>query len=414
MDYSIIVVGDELLIGQVTDTNSGWIARNLRPYGWKTKSVKVVSDDAKEIEKAIDEAFDQTDVVLMTGGLGPTKDDITKSTLCEYFGGEMVLDEATLLNVEEVLNKRGLTMNDLNHNQAMVPSSCRVIQNRVGTAPLMWFEKDDKVLVSMPGVPFETETMMAEAVIPQLVEHFMNDKYIEYRTFVVIDYSESVLALTLADFESRLPEFVKLAYLPKPGVIRLRLSAIGDDEAEIKAAMDELEKSLYEILGKNIIANEDKTPSEILGGLLLKHNMTLATAESCTGGNVAHTITQVAGSSAYFVGSVVSYCNEVKKNLLGVAEKVLNTEGAVSEPTVRQMSLGVSSLLGTDCAVATSGIAGPGGAVPGKPVGTVWMSAKCGDRLVTECRRFPGSRDRVIERATTHVTLMLIKLLLGE
>lgn len=412
MKYSIIVIGDELLIGQVIDTNSGWIARNLRPYGWSTQSVKVVADDAHEISDAIDQAFRKTDVVLMTGGLGPTKDDITKSTLCNYFGGEMRLDEETLLNVEEVLQKRGLQMNELNHAQAMVPSSCEVIQNKVGTAPLMWFEKNGKVLVSMPGVPFETETMMRQAVIPKLMEHFMSNVDIEYRTFVVIDYSESVLALTLSDFENNLPDFVHLAYLPKPGIVRLRLSGCHSDKQLLADTMCELEKRLYDVLGKNIIANEDKMPAEILGDLLRKHHLTLSTAESCTGGNVAHTITEIAGSSEYFVGSVVSYCNEVKHNVLGVDMETLNTVGAVSEPTVKQMSEGVSRLLATDCAVATSGIAGPGGAVPGKPVGTVWMSAKCGDRMVTECRHFPGDRHRVIDRATTHVTLMLIKLLL--
>ncbi|MGM9804027.1 MAG: CinA family nicotinamide mononucleotide deamidase-related protein [Muribaculaceae bacterium] len=412
MNFSVIVIGDELLIGQVTDTNSGWIARHLTPYGWKTQSVRVIADDEQEITRAIDAAFAETDVVLMTGGLGPTKDDITKATLCRYFGGEMVLSEPTLRNVEEVLTKRGLQMNELNHNQAMVPSSCRVIQNTVGTAPLMWFERGGKVLVSMPGVPFETETMMRNAVIPELMKRFMSDVAIEYRTFVVIDYSESVLALTLTQFEEQMPDFVHLAYLPKPGVIRLRLSGCHANRDLLSETMECLEAQLHAILGKNIICNEDKQPAEILGDLLRKHGLTVSTAESCTGGNVAHTITEIAGSSEYFAGSVVSYCNEVKKNVLGVDEQVLNTVGAVSEPTVKQMSLGVSSLMNTDCAMATSGIAGPGGAVPGKPVGTVWMSAKCGDRLVTECRRFPGDRARVIERTTTHVTIMLIKLLM--
>lgn len=414
MKYSIIVVGDELLIGQVVDTNSGWIARHLRPYGWTVQSVKVVADDAAEITRAIDQAFSQTDVVLMTGGLGPTKDDITKATLCNYFGGEMVLSEATLRNVEEVLAKRGLQMNQLNHNQAMVPSSCQVIQNIVGTAPLMWFEREGKVLVSMPGVPFETEAMMRSAVIPKLVKHFMSDVEVEYRTFVVIDFSESVLALTLTQFEEQMPDFVHLAYLPKPGMIRLRLSGCHADKAVLSHTMDMLEGQLCEILGKHIIAKEDKMPAEILGDLLRARHLTVSTAESCTGGNVAHTITEIAGSSEYFIGSVVAYCNEVKKNVLGVDEAVLNTVGAVSEPTVKQMSEGVARLLGTDCAMATSGIAGPGGAVPGKPVGTVWMSAKCGSRMATDCRRFPGDRARVIDRATTHVTLMLIKLMLEQ
>ncbi len=411
MNFSVIVIGDELLIGQVTDTNSGWMARNLRPYGWKAKSVRVIGDDAEEITKAIDDAFVQTDVVLMTGGIGPTKDDITKTTLCRYFGGEMVLDDDTLYNVEKVLDARGLSMNELNHGQAMVPSCCKVIQNEVGTAPIMWFEKDGKVLVSMPGVPFETETMMQRAVIPQLVSRFKSDVVVEYRTYVVIDYSESVLAITLQEFENELPDFVRLAYLPKPGVIRLRLSAVHSDGEKVSATLAELDAKLVAVLGDSIISKEDKAPAEILGDMLKERSMTVSTAESCTGGNIAHSLTEIAGSSEYFVGSVVAYCNEVKHNVLGVSQSVLDTDGAVSEPTIIQMSEGACRLFGTNCAMSTSGIAGPGGAEPGKPVGTVWMSAKCGDALVTECKRFPGSRERVIDRATTHVILMLIKLL---
>lgn len=411
MNFSVIVIGDELLIGQVTDTNSGWMARHLRPYGWKPKSVKVIGDDAEEITKAIDDAFAQTDVVLMTGGIGPTKDDITKSTLCKYFGGEMALDEDTLYNVEKVLSARGLSMNELNQGQAVVPTCCKVIQNEVGTAPIMWFEKNGKVLVSMPGVPFETETMMQRSVIPQLVARFMSDVVVEYRTFVVTDYSESVLAITLQDFESELPDFVKLAYLPKPGVIRLRLSAVHRDGEMVKSTLDMLDEKLSAVLGQSIVSKEDKTPAEILGDMLKSRGLTVSSAESCTGGNIAHSITEIAGSSSYFKGSVVAYCNEVKHNVLGVSQSVLDAEGAVSESTVVAMSNGVSRVMGTDCAMSTTGIAGPGGAEPGKPVGTVWMSVKCGDVVVAECKRFPGSRQRVIDRATTHVILMLIKLL---
>ena len=219
MQYSTIVIGDELLIGQVTDTNSGWIARHLSPLGWEAKSVKVIADDEHEIFRAIDEAFSQTDVVLMTGGLGPTKDDITKATLCRYFGGEMILNEDVKRNVDEMFRRRGLDMNRLTAGQAMVPSSCRVIQNEVGTAPIMWFERDGKVLVSMPGVPLETQAMMERAVIPELVKHFHSDVDIEYRTFVVIDYAESALAEKLEQFEQEMPDYIHLAYLPSQGVI---------------------------------------------------------------------------------------------------------------------------------------------------------------------------------------------------
>lgn len=411
MDISIIVIGDELLIGQVTDTNSGWIARHITPYGWKVKTVRVVADDADDIKHAISESFAQTDVILMTGGLGPTKDDITKQTLCDYFGGELVLDEATRQNVNMIFEKRHLVMNELTARQAMVPSSCRVIQNEEGTAPLMWFEHDGKVLVSMPGVPHETETMMERAVIPQLIKHFNSNVDIEYRTFVVIDYTESALAGKLDDFERNLPPYIHLAYLPRPGIIRLRLSGIHPNQQLLETDMARQSAMLHDILGEAIICDGDHTLPEIIGNMLKQKGLTLSTAESCTGGNIAHVITEVPGSSEYFVGSVVSYCNRVKHDLLAVPQDVLDTAGAVSEPTVAQMVRGVSSLLSTDCAVSTSGIAGPGGGTAQKPVGTVWMAAKCGNEVVTFCGHFPGNRSRVIDRATTEVLKLLLKLL---
>lgn len=414
MDVSVIVIGDELLIGQVVDTNSGWIARNLNPHGWNVKSVRVVSDDSSDILYAIEQAFNQTDVVLTTGGLGPTKDDITKATLCRYFGGKMVLDQSTLDNVKDVISKRHLSMNTLNEAQAIVPTSCRVIQNKVGTAPIMWFEKDGKVLVAMPGVPFETETMMKAEVIPQLISHFSTNDVIEHRTFVVVGYAESALAIKLEDFENELPSYIKLAYLPKPGIIRLRLSGVCQDELQIKADMNTLSFKLRSILGDSIISYEDKPVQVILGDLLRNNNMTIATAESCTGGNIAHLITEVAGSSEYYIGSVVSYANSVKQNVLGVADDDVIKYGAVSEQVVEQMVRGVSSLLGTDCAIATSGIAGPGGGSETKPVGTVWIAVKVGDKILSSCKHFPGSRERVIERASTEALIMFLKLLLSK
>ncbi len=411
MDVSIIAIGDELLIGQVTDTNSGWIARHLNPLGWNVKSVKVIGDNSEEIFKAIDEAFAQTDIVLTTGGLGPTKDDITKPTLCRYFGGELIYDKAVEKNVLEVVEKRHLKINALTAAQAYVPSSCRVIQNKVGTAPIMWFEKDGKVLVSMPGVPFETEQMMEREVIPQLVARFAANDHIEHRTFVVIDYMESMLAMKLDDFEKRMPRYIHLAYLPKMGVIRLRLTGCSKDAEKVKADMERLSAELHEILGDSIIASEDKTVAAILGDFLRRKGMKVSTAESCTGGNIAHCITEVAGSSEYYVGSVVSYCNSVKHRVLNVEQATLDSDGAVSQPTVEQMVQGVANLLGTECAIATSGIAGPGGGTQGKPVGTVWIAVKCGDKIESRCHQFPGTRDRVIDRATTTAITMLIKML---
>ena len=411
MDISIIVIGDELLIGQVTDTNSGWIARHVNPLGWNVKSVKVIGDDEAEILKAIGEGFAQADLVLTTGGLGPTKDDITKEAMRKYFGGSMVYDTEVEKNVLEVVEKRHLKINDLTAAQAYVPSSCRVIQNRVGTAPIMWFEKDGKVLVAMPGVPFETEQMMEREVIPQLMHHFCSDEHIMHRTFIVIDYSESALAMKLEQFENGIPESIHLAYLPRPGIIRLRLTGRSADGDKLAADMDRLSSQLHDLLGNSIISYEDKPVAAILGNMLRERNLTVSTAESCTGGNIAHEITEIAGSSDYYVGSVVSYSNEVKQSVLGVSPSVLAAEGAVSKPVVEQMCRGVGALLRTQCSIATSGIAGPGGGSLEKPVGTVWICVQCGEKQVAERCHFPGTRDRVIDRATMTGMLMLIKLL---
>ncbi|MBQ0069944.1 MAG: CinA family nicotinamide mononucleotide deamidase-related protein, partial [Bacteroidales bacterium] len=353
MKYSVIVIGDELLIGQVTDTNSGFVARTFAPYGWQAQHVKVISDNAHEIKKAIDEAFAVTDVVLMTGGLGPTKDDITKPTLCEYFGGELVLDKDTEANVLEVVNKRGIKINEYTHLQAMVPTSCRVIQNRVGTAPLMWFEKDGKVLVSMPGVPFETQTMFKEEVLPQLLAHFNNNMHIEHHTMVVTGIIESLLAMKLNDFELALPHYLHLAYLPKSGIIRLRLDGMNADKELLQASMSQAIKQLHDTLGDLIICDEDLPLAAILGNTLREKGLTMASAESCTGGNIAHEITRIAGSSEYFTGSVTCYDTKVKINQLGVPQEVVDKYTVVSQPVVEQMVQGVCDLLGCDCSVAT-------------------------------------------------------------
>lgn len=411
MDISVIVIGDELLIGQVIDTNSGWIARHISPLGWRVRSVKVIADDSEEIFKAIDEAFTVTDIVLTTGGLGPTKDDITKETLCRYFGGNMIYDKEVEDNVLEVVGRLHLKINALTAAQANVPSSCRVIQNRVGTAPIMWFEKNEKVLVSMPGVPFETETMMMQEVIPQLVKRFNVHDHIAYRTFIVIDYAESALAMKLDEFESHMPTYIKLAYLPKPGVIRLRLSGVSQNEQLLTRDMDSLSHKLKETLGDSVICSEDKPLAAILGDMLRARKYTVAVAESCTGGGIAHEITAIAGSSDYFVGSVVSYANFVKMSLLKVKESTLNSVGAVSEDTVKQMCEGVADLLGADCAISTSGIAGPGGGSEEKPIGTVWIAVKNRDKMITKEHHFAGDRDRVIGRTITVALIMLIKLL---
>lgn len=411
MKYSIIAIGDELLIGQVTDTNSGWIAREMSVYGWELQKVQVVPDNADAIKKAIDIAFEESDMVLATGGLGPTKDDITKTTLCDYFGGELIFDDATLANVLEVVEKRHLKLNEYTRNQAYVPSSCEVVQNEVGTAPILWFEKDEKVLVSMPGVPFEMQHMMKNVLIPKLVNKTHDNMHLQYRTFIVIDIIESLLAMQLDGFEKELPEYMHLAYLPTPGLIRLRLTGACEDESLLTANMDKFSAKLHELVGDKIICDEDMPLAQILGKKLLEKGMTVASAESCTGGNIAHEITRIAGSSSYFKGSVVSYANEVKINVLNVSSADIDVHGVVSEPVVQQMVNGVCKAMNTDCAISTSGIAGPGGAEPGKPVGTVWIAAKAADKVVSQCFHFPGDRERVINRATNEGIKLLLKLL---
>ena len=411
MNVEIIVIGDELLIGQVTDTNSGWIARELNHIGWEVTEITTVRDREREITDALDSSFGRVDVVLMTGGLGPTKDDITKQTLCRYFGGKMIFDETVCAHVEEIFRRRHLQMNTSTHDQAYVPDVCTVIENPVGTAPVMWFEREGKVLVSMPGVPIEMKTVMQASVIDRLRRHFGDHSAILHRTCLVKDFTESRLSESLTGFEAQLPACIKLAYLPTPGVIRLRLTARGDDEAQLQPLIDGQFDKLKDLLGVHLFCDSDATLAGALGLLLARRGETLATAESCTGGNIAHEITRVAGSSVYFKGSVVAYANEVKEHVLHVSPQTLETCGAVSRETVLQMTAGVQRLLATDCAVATSGIAGPGGGTPEKPVGTVWIAARYGNRDKVDCFRFEGDREQVIARATQAALLMLVQLM---
>lgn len=417
MDVSIIVIGDELLIGQVTDTNSGWIARHISPAGWQVTDVQVVGDNADDIRAAIDRAFERSQVVLTTGGLGPTKDDITKGVLRDYFGGEMITDPAVTDNVNRIFARRGITMNPLTAAQAIVPSSARIIQNRVGTAPIMWFEREDgRVLVSMPGVPFETETMMAEAVFSALREHFPSHDHIEHAVIMVTDHTESALAMRLAEIEEAFPPHLHLAYLPKPGLIRLRIDGSHEDADFIRSEVARVHNQIKTLLGEAVLSDRDLTPAEILLEECRIHEITFASAESCTGGNIAHQLTLIPGASDVVAGGVVSYSNDVKMSLLGVSGETLAESGAVSIPVVRQMAAGVLAATGANISVATSGIAGPGGGSPEKPVGTVCICARleqpgCEPREIYETAKFNGSRSRIIDSATTRALILAVKLL---
>lgn len=409
MFAEIITIGDELLIGQVTDTNSAWMGRELNKVGIEVIRVVSVRDRADEITEAVDDAMNRADIVLMTGGLGPTKDDITKQTLCAYFDTELVFCEEVFENIKRVLASK-IPMNALNKSQAMVPKDCLVINNRVGSAPVSWFEKNGKVLVSMPGVPQEMITVMSEEVSPRLRKKFDTDVII-HKTFTVKNYPESVLAEKLESWEEALPESIKLAYLPKPGIIRLRLTGRGRDKEAVQSQISVEGCKLKDILGDAIFDEED-TPLEILIGNLLREKiLTVSTAESCTGGSIAAKLTSVPGSSDYFKGGIVAYSNEIKESLLGVSSETLKKQGAVSEETVIEMVKGAMKALKTDCAVSTSGIAGPGGGTKEKPVGTVWIAAAYKNEIRTMKQDTDRGREMNVERAGNNAFLLLLDLL---
>lgn len=404
MNISIVVIGDEILLGQVTDTNSGAIMRQFEPEGWIPMRFTVVGDNAEEIRSAIEEALEQSDLVITTGGLGPTKDDITKSVLMDIFGGNLRCDQEVAENIRRVFNLRGLQLNPLTEAQALVPDTCRVIQNLYGTAPIMWFEKNGKVLISMPGVPFETEGMLPDVALC-VKKHFTPVTFTLHHTLIVTGITESDLASHLDEYESSLPHGLHLAYLPQPGIIRLRLDGANVAKEEFAKNVS----ALKHCLGDLLLYDGDSTPAEILLKRLEQKSLTFACAESCTGGNIAHTITAIPGASASFLGSVVSYANEVKTVILDVSRESLQRCGAVSREVVEQMASGVCRATGADCSVATSGIAGPGGATPDKPVGTVWIGWSIKGKVDSRLFHFPGNRARVIDRATTEAIIGLIK-----
>lgn len=412
MKTSVIVIGDELLIGQVIDTNSGFIARHMAPYGWEVSNVQVVSDDTESIRQAINRAFEQTSVVLTTGGLGPTKDDITKTVLRDYFGGEMQMRQDVLDNVKEIFRRRGIKLNPLTEAQAIVPSSADVIQNRVGTAPIMWFEQEGRVLVAMPGVPFETQEMFVSEVFPRLRATFDTDTFVAHRTVITEGISESALAMRLETWETALPPHLHMAYLPKSGMIRLRLDGHHSNAEFIESEIESYTAQLIELCGENFLYAGDKTPAEILLEKLIQKNLTVATAESCTGGNIAHLITSIPGSSQAMLGGIVSYSNHLKRQMLNVDADTLVTHGAVSIPVVEQMALGACHATSADIALATSGIAGPGGGTEEKPVGTVCIAvAKSDGTVISGTYRFPGERERVIDRASQTALILAIRLI---
>ena len=426
MKAEIITIGDELLIGQVVDTNSAWMAQRLNEAGIALHQITSVHDDRQHILKALDEAFSRADIVFTTGGLGPTKDDITKHVLCEYFATTLVEDPHVRAHIHELYKERPEALNRLTATQWLVPQSATILPNRVGSAPIMLFEKIcsplgrslnsseafTKRLISLPGVPYEMQVAMTEQVLPYIeAKRRLGDKAREeviHRTILLAGIPESTLAIRIEDWEDALPQTIHLAYLPKDGTIRLRLSTYGEAKAE---EMDAQIAALLPLIADYVIALEDKPLETILGELLKQQKATIATAESCTGGRLAAALNAQAGSSAYFMGSVVAYANEVKEQVLGVEHDTLMRYGAVSEQTVRQMAEGVRRLMHTDYAIATSGIAGPDGGTEDKPVGTVWIAWATPWGTWAERFQFGVARLRqqITQRAVTTALVKLIQ-----
>lgn len=405
-EVEIINIGDELLIGQVVNTNAADMAKMLNKAGFDVRKTSVIGDEAEIIRSSLQSAMQRAAVVLITGGLGPTKDDITKKVLAEEFDSSLIMNEQVRVHVERYFASKGLPFTPTNAEQALVPDKCRVVFNSVGTAPGMCFEKNGKLVFSMPGVPFEMRTMMPE-VIEIMKQHFKSEA-VEYKTLLVSGIGESFLSDKLEGFEANLPRGISLAYLPKGGTIRLRLTAKGADRNKVTDMLDKQTELLLASVKDYFMGFECDNLAETLGERLSENGKTVATAESCTGGNIAHLITLVAGSSRYYKGSVVSYANEVKEKVLGVRAGDLQQYGAVSEEVVKQMAEGVKRLLKTDYAIATSGIAGPSGGSDEKPVGTVWI-AVAGERgCVAEKFLFNTTRDNFIERTSNQAILMLL------
>jgi len=403
----IITIGDEILIGQIVDTNSAWMATELNKCGFELAQITSIHDNEEQIIESLDLALSRADVVLFTGGIGPTNDDITKQTLAKFFNTKLIFDESVLLNIERIFaNRPNLVLNELTRAQAMVPENCTVIQNTVGTAPITWFENDGKVIVSMPGVPYEMKQAMSSEVIPRLQRCFKTPVLI-HKTVQVYGYSESALALKIADWENELPEYISLAYLPNSGVVKLSLSGLLDDVLALQFSINQQIDKLSQQLGTAIVAYEDISIEELVGNLLKSKELMVATAESCTGGNIAHKFTLIPGSSEFFKGSVVAYSNEIKMNVLQVSSEDLEKGGAVSQAVVEQMAKGVRKLLKSDVSIATSGIAGPTGGTNEKPVGTVWIAVSSADKTVSREFRFGSLREQNILRATQAALLML-------
>jgi nicotinamide-nucleotide amidase len=397
MKAEIITIGDELLIGQTVDTNSAWIGAELSLAGFDIQRKISIHDNRIDILKALADTLGKADVVIITGGLGPTSDDITKPALCEFFNTRLVMNNMVLSMIEKMMARRNFPMNENNRKQAEVPESCIVLSNASGTAPGMRFEKDGTIFISLPGVPYEMKNIMTEHVLPGLKKRFISQVII-HKNIMTYGTSESRLAEILTGFEASLPSGISLAYLPSFGIHKLRITGTGTNLNAVTTLVDEQVRKLYSIIPDLIYGENEESLEVVIGKLLVDRKRTLCSAESCTGGNIAHLITTIPGSSRYFRGSIIVYDNSIKTRLLGIPTALIEREGAVSEPVVRCMSENSRSLLGTDYSVATSGIAGPDGGTEAKPVGTLWIAVSSASGTVTEKHTFGTDRTLNITR----------------
>lgn len=403
MRAEIISIGDEILIGQITNTNAVWMAQQLNLAGIQVKQITSVSDDREHIMKTLSEAEERADIILITGGLGPTKDDITKTTLCEYFNTKLRFDEEVYSDVERIFKSFGKEVTLVNRKQAEVPEICTALRNDIGTAPGMWFERNGKLIVSMPGVPYEMKCIMEKHVMPRLVSKFRLPAIFHF-TVLTQGIGESALAEKIEAWEDSLAQHnIRLAYLPSAGMVRLRLSVTGDERDKLEAIVHDKVEELKKIIpnyiyGYEPYGQEEVTLEKIVGQLLRERKQTVSTAESCTGGYISHLITKVPGSSEYYQGSVIAYSYEVKEQELDVPKKMLEEHGAVSQSVVEQMAIGARKKLKTDYSIAASGIAGPGGGTPDKPVGTVWIAVATPQKVISKRFQFGENRERNIHR----------------
>jgi len=413
MKAELITIGDEILIGQIVDSNSAWMAQQLNDAGIHVTQITSISDNKQHILDALELAGTRADIILITGGLGPTKDDITKSTLCTFFNTKLVLNDEVLKHVKALFDSFGAELLEVNKRQAEVPANCEVIMNQKGTAPGMWFSHEGKIYVSMPGVPYEMKAIISGYVIPKLQELFKMP-HIVHKTVLTQGVGESFLAEKIADWENSLgSDGIKLAYLPSAGSVRLRLSTSGEDEQLLHEKVERKASELNDLIKPHIYGEETESLEGVVGRVLAEHNKTLATAESCTGGYIAHLLTSIAGSSRYFVGSVIAYSNEIKENHLGVDPALIEHAGAVSEEVVKAMAVGIRQRYGTDYAISCSGIAGPDGGTEEKPVGTVWICVASEDKILAKLYQFGPNRKRVI-RITALTALNMLRRMVLE